>query len=74
MRKAMTELPGSPIDAVERLIAEAEACHAEEVRLVQALTGDDKTAAEAERTLRETGDMLTLLHSVRSRLPVPRTH
>ncbi|WP_336487042.1 hypothetical protein [Methylobacterium nigriterrae] len=54
---------------MERLIAEAEACHTEEVRLVQALTGDDRSAAEAGHRLRETEDMLTLLHSVQPRPP-----
>jgi len=65
----VTVVHRDPLEAVECLIAEAEGCHAEEVRLVQALTGDEQSATEAERRLRETKQMVTLLHSVRPRSP-----
>jgi hypothetical protein len=52
------------LETMERLIAEAGACYAEEVQLVQALTGDDWCATEAERRLRETEALLMHLHRV----------
>jgi hypothetical protein len=47
--------------ATERLIAEAEACHTEEVRLLERLSGEDQRAAEAKRMLQETEYMLAAL-------------
>ena len=55
-------MPEDHLETMERLIAEAEACHTEEVQLVQALTGDDLRATEAERRLRENETMLAHLH------------
>ena len=63
-------MPEDHLETMEHLIAEAEACHTEEVKLVQALTGDDLGATEAERRLRETATMLASLHRGWSRVPV----
>jgi hypothetical protein len=62
-------MPEDHLETMERLIAEAEACHAEEVQLVQALTGGHLRATEAERRLRETETMLEHLHRIWSRFP-----
>jgi hypothetical protein len=62
-------MPEDHSETMERLIAEAEACHTEEVQLVQALTGGDLRATEAERRLRESETMLEHLHRIWSHFP-----
>ncbi|WP_336491853.1 hypothetical protein [Methylobacterium nigriterrae] len=63
----MTGSSEHELDATESLIAEAEACHAEAVTLIERLSGEARMAAEAECALRQTEHLLAVLDRFWSR-------